>query len=281
MTWFKVDDSLADHPKVLRLQALKGWQGALALWVLAGAWASRHLTNGAVPGATVARLGASRRDADLLVSVGLWERTETGYAYHDWTSRNPTRNDVEARRERTRDRVTRWRCNAVTDVGGNPAPVPTRPVPSGDPLTTFGDSSGVRVRVEASAAEIQRRFRGLYLERFRNEPYMGGKAVHSFAERLNGTAVARGVDPLDLLGDTFKRWASEALEPIAQSAPYAAFAARFGSLLEAQGGHGLGEREQLQAAQAEAMRAGDRERLKSLVAEERRRFGGGSADTTR
>lgn len=278
MTWFRVDDSLADHPKVLRLQALKGWQGALALWLLAGAWASRHLTNGEVPSATVARLGGSKRDADLLVSVGLWARTETGYAYHDWASRNPTRDDVEARRERTRNRVTRWRCNGVTNGDGNPAPVPTRPDPSRDPLTTFGGSPR---EVPPSAAEIQRRFRGLYLERFGAEPYMGGKTVHTFAERLLGTARARGLEPLALLGDAFARWVAEPLEPIAQSAPYASFAGRFGSLLEAQGGHGLGEREQLQAAQAAALQAGDRERYRSLVAEERRRFGGGDADATR
>lgn len=139
-----------------------------------------------------------------------------------------------------------------------------------------------RVReVPPTAEEIQRRFRALYLERHSSEPYMGGKAVHTFADRLIGTAIARGVDPLQLLADAFARWAEQPLDDIARNAPYAVFAGRFGSLLEAQGGHGLGEREQLQQQQAEAMKSGDRERLKSLVAEERRRFGGGNADATR
>jgi hypothetical protein len=144
--------------------------------------------------------------------------------------------------------------------------------------------AGVRVRVreaDPSAAEIQTRFRALYLERFRNEPYMGGKAVHTFAERLIGTAAARGVDPLQLLAETFERWQPKADDEIAQSAPYAAFSGRFGSLLESQHGSGLGEREQLQADQAAALKGGDRERYRSLVAEERRRFGGSDANAAR
>lgn len=294
MTWFKVDDSLPDHPKMVRLQSIKGWQGALALWTLAGAWASRHLTDGVIPSAIVARLGCAKRDADLLVKVGMWAQAPDGdYAFHGWAERNPTRKDVEEKREKTRSKVSEWRRNQVTSEVTreqcNPAPVPTRPDPSrpdGDPLTPFGDSSGVRVReVPPSAEETQRRFRALYLERFNAEPYMGGQAVHTFHERLIGTARARGAEPLALMAEAFERWASEPRDKIGQNAPYASFAGRFGSLLESQSGHGVSEQEQLQTAQIEAMQRKDMVRYRELVAEERRRFpspkGGADANTAR
>lgn len=142
MPYFAVDDGFADHPKVVRLQGMRGWQSAIALWTLGGAWCSKHLTDGAVPAAVVSRLGFAGKDADLLVKAGLWERTEEGFQYHDWAPRNPLRTQVEARREKTARRVADWRGkqpsndqgNGVTgevsnDVS-NPAPFPSLPIPS-------------------------------------------------------------------------------------------------------------------------------------------------------
>lgn len=115
MPWFNVDDGFADHPKVLKLQSEDGWQAALSLWTLAGSWSSKHLTDGAISKVVVARLGCTPKDAELLVECGLWERSPDGYIFHDWLSRNPSRAQVEAKRERTRDRVTKHRRNGVTD----------------------------------------------------------------------------------------------------------------------------------------------------------------------
>lgn len=140
MTWFRVDDGLTDHPKVLALQERKGWHSALALWTLAGAWCGRHMTDGDVPSALPRRLGCADKDAQALVDVGLWERTASGWRFHDWEHRNPLRVAVEAERRATRDRVAKHResrsgnasgnapSNAVTN--GASTPVPSRPVPS-------------------------------------------------------------------------------------------------------------------------------------------------------
>lgn len=146
MVWFRVDDSLPDHPKLLALQERKGWQGALSLWTLAGSWCGKHLTDGAVPRAVVARLGCTAKDAAALVAVGLWELSDDGYRFHSWHKRNPTKVQVELDREKTRNRVTAHRgntklgitrnadCNGVTppvtNGSGNGAPVPTRPDPT-------------------------------------------------------------------------------------------------------------------------------------------------------
>lgn len=149
MPWFKVDDGFPDHPKVLELQTRKGWPSALSLWTLAGAWCSKQLTDGLVPGAIVARLGCTKKDAALLVDVGLWVDVEGGYQFHDWLSRNPSRKDVETKREKTRAKVTKWRgnqgCNQVTDEVSNPAPIPSHPhlspvVPEGAPPAVANDT---------------------------------------------------------------------------------------------------------------------------------------------
>ena len=138
MTWFKVDDGLADHPKMVELQERKGWHRAVALWVLAGAWCSKQLTNGRVPQVMISRLGCSKSDADLLVDTGLWRIDSAGYSFHDWERCNLTKEAVEAKREKTRTKVTDWRRNQVTaQVTGevsnhscNPAPLLSSPLHS-------------------------------------------------------------------------------------------------------------------------------------------------------
>jgi hypothetical protein len=147
MVWFRVDDSLADHPKLLELQAQKGWQGALALWTLAGSWCGKHLTNGYVPASVVKRLACSQRDAELLCDVGFWERAEGGYTFHDWKARNPLREQVETEREKTRNRVAKSRGNAnrngVTEGVRTPVstPAPSHPDPSHPSKQACSDSA--------------------------------------------------------------------------------------------------------------------------------------------
>ena len=47
MSWFRCDDGLADHPKVMALddRALP----AMGLWLFCGVYCSKHLTDGFVP----------------------------------------------------------------------------------------------------------------------------------------------------------------------------------------------------------------------------------------
>lgn len=175
MTWFRVDDSLADHPKVVSLQEHKQWKGALALWTLAGAWCSKHLTDGVVPRAIVTRLGCSHAEAGALVQSGLWELDAEGaYRFHDWISRNPTREKVESEREATKKRVAEHRLkrvsNTVTGIVSNElsdaacTAVPTRPVPTRpDPTQTEGEVARrpTRRRAALSPAELSERIERL------------------------------------------------------------------------------------------------------------------------
>lgn len=144
MSWFRVDDTFVDHPKVIELQTMRQGKGSLALWLLAGSWCSKHLTDGHVPAGVVPRLGATKAEADALVAVGLWVVEDGGYRFHEWTDRNPPRDEVEAKRAMNRDRVARYRerqsGNASQAEGSNALqahdasdpvmPLPSRPDPT-------------------------------------------------------------------------------------------------------------------------------------------------------
>lgn len=91
MTWFKVDDSFYDHPKVFDLP-----DSAVALWTRAGCWAARNLTDGFVPARMPARLCDDHDSAvRALIDRGLWKRTRGGYQFHDWDAYQPSSDDVK------------------------------------------------------------------------------------------------------------------------------------------------------------------------------------------
>lgn len=93
MSWFRVDDGFWCHRKVERLEEEFGAHThaqAMALWVLAGSFASRY--EGAE--LTLAKLRklvpwSPVRAIKALVSVGLWEETEVGYRFHDAADYRP------------------------------------------------------------------------------------------------------------------------------------------------------------------------------------------------
>ena len=194
MTWFRADDGLPDHPKVLELADTRSYKAAMGLWVLAGCWSSKHLTDGAVPKGVVKRLGFTLSEAKALVECGLWSVTETGYQFHDWAQCNPLRAEVEAKREATAARVKRHRnkpnppdCNAPGNAlhgplgngVSNDAPDPTRPDPTGS--------------VSASARqEFADAHRAWAFDRGRDPETLTGKALDAATERA--LAVAQRLD---------------------------------------------------------------------------------------
>jgi hypothetical protein len=96
--WFKVDDNLAFHPKVVQAR-----NPAMGLWVRAGSWVSQQLTDGFVPNDIATSLG-SRKEIDRLTDTGLWLPTSGGFEFHQWIERNPTRVEVETQRSVNRRR---------------------------------------------------------------------------------------------------------------------------------------------------------------------------------
>lgn len=101
MPFFIVDDGFSSHPKVTGLKRGATRERAAGLWVLAGSWSARYLTEGRIPYEQVDELGCSHVAARWLVEHGLWERTDDGYAFHDWTGNgNPSRDQVLERRSK-------------------------------------------------------------------------------------------------------------------------------------------------------------------------------------
>lgn len=91
--WFRVDDSFADHPKVLCVST-----AAVGLWTKAGAWSARHLTDGRVPRTALAALGGTTTQAGQLVQAGLWDAVEDGWRFHDWGDYQPTGTEIDGLR---------------------------------------------------------------------------------------------------------------------------------------------------------------------------------------
>lgn len=131
MVWFKVDDTLAFHAKVMA-----AGNPAMGLWVRAGAWCAQMLTDGRVPTHVARSLGTARQ-AKSLVEAGLWETTDGGYVFHDWSAdeRQPTREQVENKREQWREKKRRQRRNAAGQFDASPgdAPVDSPGTPQGSP----------------------------------------------------------------------------------------------------------------------------------------------------
>lgn len=126
MTWFKVDDSFHSHSKVWATSP-----AALGLWVVAGSWSSKSLSDGFVPDHALARLlpGAESL-AEELVAAGLWTRTKGGFRFHDWQEYNPSAEQVEAERGAAKERMRKLRAERKTAgqkgkrSGEQPANVP-------------------------------------------------------------------------------------------------------------------------------------------------------------
>lgn len=80
----------------------------MGLWVRAGSWSMQTLSDGFIPDVIACQLG-SKPQAERLVSVGLWDRMPTGYAFHEWEQRQPTKAQVHSDRAATAERQRKAR----------------------------------------------------------------------------------------------------------------------------------------------------------------------------
>ena len=104
MPWFRVDDNFPFHPKVLR-----AGNAAVGLWTRAGTWSMQVLSDGDIP-ADMARSLGTRGEIGRLLDSGLWVPDgPSGYRFHDWAERQPSRDKIIAEREANAERIRRWR----------------------------------------------------------------------------------------------------------------------------------------------------------------------------
>ncbi len=98
VSWVKLDDRFADHPKVLAAGALAGF-----MWVCGLAYAnSQKKRDGFIPATKVPvlyPLPSPMKLAKKLVAVGLWEERDDGYQIHDYHDFQPSDDVRSARSE--------------------------------------------------------------------------------------------------------------------------------------------------------------------------------------
>lgn len=94
MTWAKLDDRFHSHPKLERAGL-----AATGLYAKSLSYAACYETDGHVPDEWVAKQGP-KRHAERLLSLGLWEQVKGGYQVADFLDFNPSRADLQARRDR-------------------------------------------------------------------------------------------------------------------------------------------------------------------------------------
>jgi hypothetical protein len=104
--WSRIDDKLANHPKIQQAGAILGENGraiALGFFTAALSRANEYLTDGflstAVIDGLVSHVSKPRQIADVLTKVRLFDRKSGGYAIHDFWDWNPTAESVRKRRK--------------------------------------------------------------------------------------------------------------------------------------------------------------------------------------
>ena len=106
MTWVKIDDTFPDHPRVVGLT-----DAAFRTHVAGLCYSARYLTDGSIPTSALRSIG-TRRAATELEEAGIWGRSDHGWLIRDYLDYNPSRADVEDKREAARVRMARVRSQA-------------------------------------------------------------------------------------------------------------------------------------------------------------------------
>jgi len=124
MTWFKVDDGAWAHKRFIRLSTL-----AFGVWARMGSYCAHELTDGLVELDLVHHICPEPPeviDAAIaeLTAAKLWELVPDdpgARRYHDWHEYQPTKAEVQRRRQEGAERIRRYR---ERKRAGTDAPTP-------------------------------------------------------------------------------------------------------------------------------------------------------------
>ncbi len=143
MPWFRSEDGLSSSKKVTRIPRSRR-AAAMGLWILAGTWCSRELTDGFVASHMVEELCGTEEMVSDLVMAGLWDRDDErdGYQFVNYGRYQPLKEAVEAEREEARKRMQKVRA---ARRGGRPEHGSTE---------TQGGSPGVRANTSERQAQF-------------------------------------------------------------------------------------------------------------------------------
>jgi hypothetical protein len=139
MSWARIDDQMAFHPKMV-----KAGNEAVGAWARMIAYASAHLTDGFVPRDVALAIAGSKKLLDKMVTDRLLDADGDDYRVHNFLDWNPSGADVKAKRDREREKKDQQRKRAGR--GGDGRYESRGPSPGdneGDkPRDNEGDSAG-------------------------------------------------------------------------------------------------------------------------------------------
>ena len=105
----RVDSALASNHKVLALIAERGGDHALNVYIFALGHIARQGLDGFLPEIALGLIHGRKRDADMLVDVGMWRSIPGGYEVPDWAEYQPTGEDSKRRSEKAKKAAAaRW-----------------------------------------------------------------------------------------------------------------------------------------------------------------------------
>jgi hypothetical protein len=172
MAWVRIDDQAPRNHKLLKAGPAAAW-----MWVCGIAHCQAHLSEGfiaeiAVPMIGVAGATRAKKLADVLVTVGLFERVDGGYRVHDYHDFNETKAEALARKTAlaaTRAIVGRLggiasgvarrkQANAKQVLEPKRSPIPSHPIPvrTKNPPTPLSAKGGRLTRKDLQEAKAIR-----------------------------------------------------------------------------------------------------------------------------
>lgn len=123
MSWLRVDDGFANHPKIARLTDRE-----LRIWIRTLCYCARY-ENPAVDDATMSEVvGLKPATVQAFVSAGLLDVVSGRIEVHDWHEYQPKDKTGAERQKRWRERNARVTTDVTDDA--LPRPVPSRKDPS-------------------------------------------------------------------------------------------------------------------------------------------------------
>lgn len=177
MVWVKIDDQIAHHPKFIKAGPVAAW-----LWVCGNAYCNKYLTDGFIDAEhlhAVSRVTNSKKWAERLVDVGLWDRVEGGFQVHDFHDFNPSAEEVRSRRTKDRLRKESARSpnghHAESAERPSLAPAPARaPVPSRPVPLKEKEQAPPKSAAQPTGPAFER-YQVLFVRKYGGKPTIGGE----------------------------------------------------------------------------------------------------------
>lgn len=101
LPWVRMDTQWPHNPKFLVLVDDKKFK-AIAVYWGSIAWSGSQGLNGYVPAYALPMIHGTRREANELLEVGLWDPAQGGWDIHDWADYQPSNEEHQRRSDRAR-----------------------------------------------------------------------------------------------------------------------------------------------------------------------------------